>query len=163
MKHNLSKDTLIQVANELNELFGLKPPIVTSGKSATKPKLEAGIRKAGAMAQPEDEFSAETLNVLTVLGVDLTKEPEPQKESPKPKPKPQPKPKYTRTTAVVDALKSTKKPLSRDTWIQNADTLYCDHGGQANAKETKWCLNYALQVLTALDAVSETEEGYQLK
>jgi len=84
---SIQKQQLVAVAEELNEQFGLQPPIPTTGKAATKDSLIKAIRKAGAMAEPEDQFSAETLNILTVLGVDLTKEPEPQKDSPKSKPK----------------------------------------------------------------------------
>ena len=65
--------------------------------------------------------------------------------------------KSTPSPFFPDALKSARKPLSREEWTERADKLYTDHGGKSNLNETKWSLNYCLQVLVAVDAVTETD------
>lgn len=60
--------------------MGLDPPIPVTGRKATRPKLEEAIRSACKQLEPGDEFTSATLNVLTVMGIDLTKEPETQQE-----------------------------------------------------------------------------------
>ena len=71
--------------------------------------------------------------------------------------------KSTPSPSFPDALKSARKPLSREEWTERADKLYTDHGGKSNLNETRWSLNYVIAVLAGLDIAIETEKGFQLK
>ena len=58
---------LIKAAEELNELFGLDPEIVT--ENVTKEELEMDIKAAAEFIAEDDEFSSGTTTVLKRLGV----------------------------------------------------------------------------------------------
>jgi len=156
---NVTKKQLEEVAKEFNHLMALEPPIKT-GKKITKAQLADDIKLAAKELAPEDHLSANTSNTLTILGVNLAVTTSP--EIPEPS-KPKPSAKYTRMAAITEALKSARKPLSKDEWIERADRLYVDNGGKSNLNETRWSLNYCLQVLTGLDIAVETEKGYLLQ
>lgn len=77
---------LIAAAKELNEAFGLKPPIKTVG--IKKADLEELLIEAGKTYDPEeDELSEDTLAVLVELGAIEESEEEPEEEPEEEEPK----------------------------------------------------------------------------
>ncbi len=123
------------------------------------------IEASGELVNGEHLTDA-TLLVLTELGIAHPSKPgtvTTTDKEPEPNQVPQPPRKYTRMIAVTNALKSAKKPLSKEEWVSRADKLYTDHGGKSNLNETKWSLNYVIAVLAGLDIAIETEKGFQLR
>ena len=61
-----TKLELVAAAKELNELFGLSPEIET-GEAVSIEELEKSLLKAGKLAEPDDEISEKTLEILELL------------------------------------------------------------------------------------------------
>jgi len=61
----INTETLRQVAQELNEVLGLEPPI---GLTLEEEELEEKLIEASALVEPGDEFSPGTWQVLEALG-----------------------------------------------------------------------------------------------
>lgn len=57
---------LVTAAKELNNLFGLDPEIDT-GKAISIEELEDSLLKASKLAEPDDEISEKTLEILELL------------------------------------------------------------------------------------------------
>ena len=68
---------------------------------------------------------------------------------------------YSRKDSVADAILSFgKKAFTSDQLITKADKVYTSHGGKANPKESKFCVNYSLPVLVKLEVVKVEGEKY---
>jgi len=154
----ITKELLIQAAEELNEVMGLRPPIDVK---EDEDLIKAKILKALELREEEDEFSPEVEKVLTALETEVENEEETtnkeketkedyRKNKPKAKEKTSSKKKekktkpfptpaeLTRVEAMVEALgELAGKTETIDKIIQRANEIYVENGGKSNLKEAK--------------------------
>lgn len=174
-KKDITVAVLKEVATELVNVFGLKPPIDVSTK-ATKNYLEEKITQAATMAEPGDKFSEQTVKVCELLGTpvvaaegagddsaaedagavegasdDKSKSASGKKGGASGKKPASNGNKYSRLMGVADAVNAIGAD-DKEAVAVKANELYVANGGKDNIKESKWATNTCLQFFSSLVA-----------
>jgi len=147
---DITKTILEKVATELNKVMDLKPVIAT-GSKIKKEAIQADVIDAAGDPEdglkPADKITAQTREVLTLLGVDVPKAASGKKATTGNKVK---KPRYNRISSVLEALSDMGKDADKTEVATAANGFYIDHAGKDNLAESKWATNMVFQVMAGI-------------
>lgn len=188
----ISRDDLVAVATELNELMGLEPAIDVSDEAEDSEILEL-VKEAAGELKADDELSEETTSALEALGF-LTKKPvvkkpevrrpakkvEPEEEpdeEPEPKeekaekPKKAPKPKKEkvqrvgRSEILAEVLqKIPAKGATKDTIVKQSSELFASKNNtEDTGSGAKVQFEINLGILIALGILEKKDDLFFFK